>query len=56
MLQAAAFFAYTWQFGEPLCKLVNYVQSYSMVCSVLTLTVISMERSVQACVATVYTC
>ncbi|XP_076462050.1 somatostatin receptor type 5-like [Babylonia areolata] len=45
-IKAAAFFAYTWQFGEVLCKLVNYVQNYSMVCSVLTLTVISMERVV----------
>ncbi|KAL8618635.1 hypothetical protein ACOMHN_015745 [Nucella lapillus] len=43
-IKAAAFFAYTWQFGEALCKVVNYVQNYSMVCSVLTLTVISMER------------
>lgn len=45
-IKAVAFFSFTWQFGEVMCKLVHYVQSYSMICSVLTLTVISVERVV----------
>ncbi|XP_076441488.1 allatostatin-A receptor-like [Babylonia areolata] len=45
-VKAVAFFAFTWDFGEAMCKLVNYTQSFSMVCSILTLTVISIERVV----------
>lgn len=45
-IKAAAFFSFTWDFGEPLCKLVYYTQNFSMICSVLTLTVISLERLV----------
>ncbi|KAK0068688.1 pyroglutamylated RFamide peptide receptor [Biomphalaria pfeifferi] len=31
-------------YGEHLCKIVHYVQNFSMICSVLTLTSISLER------------
>ncbi|GFO10802.1 transposase [Plakobranchus ocellatus] len=41
---AAAFLTFTWKFGEALCKLVNYAQHVSMICSILTLTTISLER------------
>ncbi|CAG5131793.1 unnamed protein product, partial [Candidula unifasciata] len=43
---AAAFMSYSWRFGEVLCKLVHYVQNVSMICSVMTLTCISLERVV----------
>nr|KAG5705822.1 hypothetical protein BaRGS_030712 [Batillaria attramentaria] len=45
MAEAAAFFSFSWEFGEALCKLVNYTQNFSMICSVLTLTVISLEST-----------
>ncbi|XP_070194636.1 QRFP-like peptide receptor [Littorina saxatilis] len=45
-IKAAAFWTFSWEFGEVMCRGVNYVQSYSMICSILTLTVISMERLV----------
>ncbi|ESP05640.1 hypothetical protein LOTGIDRAFT_152502 [Lottia gigantea] len=40
----AAFFTFTWIFGELLCKSLVYVQNLSSICSVLTLTVMSLER------------
>ena len=40
-------FSFTWQFGWPLCKLVHYIQNISAVCSVYTLTAISVERYVE---------
>ncbi|KAI8774083.1 G-protein coupled receptor 54 [Biomphalaria glabrata] len=40
----AGFATYTWAFGELLCKGVHYLQNVSSVCSVLTLTAMSMER------------
>lgn len=49
VLQGVAFFSFTWDFGEAMCRLVNYVQNYSMICSVLTLTVISLERYATVC-------
>ncbi|KAH9414104.1 hypothetical protein DERP_012583 [Dermatophagoides pteronyssinus] len=35
---------YTWTFGLFMCKAIHYVQSLSAYCSVLTLTIISVER------------
>ncbi|CAL1528107.1 unnamed protein product, partial [Lymnaea stagnalis] len=40
----AAFISFTWTFGEFLCKAVHYLQNVSSVCSVLTLTTMSLER------------
>ena len=45
-VQFAKFFSFTWKFGEFLCKSVHYLQNVSVICSVLTLTVMSMERYV----------
>lgn len=40
----AQLFSYTWTFGKFLCKFVHYIQSLSAICSVYTLTAISIER------------
>jgi len=40
----AKLFSYTWDFGLFLCKGVHYMQNVSVVCSVLTLTAMSIER------------
>lgn len=40
----AQLFSYTWTFGKFLCKFVHYVQNLSAICSVFTLTAISIER------------
>lgn len=45
LFQLTAFFSYTWRIGPFLCTSVAYIQNVSMVCSVLTLTVMSIERS-----------
>ncbi|XP_076320104.1 QRFP-like peptide receptor [Tachypleus tridentatus] len=37
-------FSYTWTLGEICCKLVYYIQNVSSICSVLTLTAMSVER------------
>ena len=42
--QLAELFAFSWTFGEFLCKFVNYMQNVSAVSSVLNLTVMSIER------------
>ncbi|XP_062615949.1 QRFP-like peptide receptor, partial [Saccostrea cucullata] len=39
-----AFFTYSWRLGEFLCKFVNYLQNLSIICSVMTLTGLSLER------------
>ena len=44
--QFAKWFTFTWTFGRLLCKGVHYVQNVSVICSVLTLTTMSLERSV----------
>ena len=44
--QFAKWFTFTWTFGRVLCKGVHYVQNVSVICSVLTLTTMSLERSV----------
>ena len=37
-------FTFTWPFGELICKLTFYIQDVSVICSVLNLTAMSMER------------
>ncbi|XP_022915499.1 QRFP-like peptide receptor [Onthophagus taurus] len=43
-VKLAKLFSYTWTMGLILCKLVHYMQNLSAICSVLTLTAISIER------------
>lgn len=40
----AQLFSYTWTFGAFLCKFVHYIQNLSAICSVYTLTAMSIER------------
>ncbi|RZF36065.1 hypothetical protein LSTR_LSTR005881 [Laodelphax striatellus] len=42
--QIAKLFSYTWTMGVFLCKMVHYMQNVSAICSVLTLTAMSIER------------
>lgn len=44
LLQVAKLFSYTWTMGLFLCKSVHYMQSVSAICSVVTLTAMSIER------------
>lgn len=44
LLQIAKLFSYTWTMGIFLCKAVHYMQSVSAICSVVTLTAMSIER------------
>lgn len=44
ILQVAKLFSYTWTFGEFACKWLYYMQSVSVICSVLNLTALSFER------------
>lgn len=43
-VKLAKLFSYTWTMGVFLCKMVHYMQSVSAICSVLTLTAMSVER------------
>ncbi|CAI9736619.1 1-like peptide receptor [Octopus vulgaris] len=43
-VKGIAFFSFTWTMGYVLCKMVHYVQNVSMICSVMTLTMMSVER------------
>ncbi|KAK3089789.1 hypothetical protein FSP39_006549 [Pinctada imbricata] len=43
-IKCAAFFSYTWRMGAFLCTFVAFIQNVSMICSVMTLTVMSIER------------
>lgn len=43
-VKVAKLFSYTWTMGLFLCKMVHYMQSVSAICSVLTLTAMSVER------------
>ncbi|XP_054287823.1 QRFP-like peptide receptor [Macrosteles quadrilineatus] len=43
-VKIAKLFSYTWTMGILLCKVVHYMQNVSAICSVLTLTAISVER------------
>ncbi|XP_064097653.1 G-protein coupled receptor 54-like isoform X2 [Macrobrachium nipponense] len=49
-VKIARLFSYTWTMGYFLCKLIYYMQTVSSVCSVLTLTIMSLER----CYAIIY--
>ena len=40
----AQLFSYTWTFGVFLCKFVHYIQNLTAICSVYTLTAMSIER------------
>ncbi|KAK3874159.1 hypothetical protein Pcinc_020868 [Petrolisthes cinctipes] len=40
----ARLFSYTWSLGAVLCKTLYYLQALSAICSVLTLTTMSIER------------
>ena len=40
----AKLFSFSWQFGWVLCKLAHYSETLSVVCSVLNLTALSVER------------
>ncbi|PNF33344.1 hypothetical protein B7P43_G06325 [Cryptotermes secundus] len=42
--RVAKLFSYTWSMGFFLCKGVHYLQNVSAICSVLTLTAMSIER------------
>ncbi|CAB0015457.1 unnamed protein product, partial [Nesidiocoris tenuis] len=41
--QLAKLFSYTWDIGWTMCKLIHYVQNVSAICSVFTLTAMSVE-------------
>lgn len=43
-VKCATFFTFTWELGEFVCKLAYYMQNVSMICSVLTLTALCLER------------
>ncbi|XP_018565624.1 pyroglutamylated RFamide peptide receptor-like [Anoplophora glabripennis] len=43
-VKVAKLFSYTWEMGAVICKSVHYMQNVSTICSVLTLTAISIER------------
>ncbi|XP_052830638.1 pyroglutamylated RF-amide peptide receptor [Octopus bimaculoides] len=43
-VKCAMFFTFTWKLGEFICKLAYYMQNVSMICSVLTLTALCLER------------
>ncbi|KAG8305415.1 hypothetical protein J6590_070238 [Homalodisca vitripennis] len=43
LLQLAKLFSYGWTLGLCMCKLLHYMQSVSAICSVLTLTAMSVE-------------
>nr|XP_011418396.2 gastrin/cholecystokinin type B receptor isoform X1 [Crassostrea gigas] len=45
-IKCATFFSYTWRMGAFLCIFTHFTQTVSMVCSVMTLTVMSIERFV----------
>ncbi|CAH1121030.1 unnamed protein product [Ceutorhynchus assimilis] len=43
-VKVAKLFSYTWTMGLFLCRSIHYMQNLSTICSVLTLTAISIER------------
>ncbi|XP_028134502.1 QRFP-like peptide receptor [Diabrotica virgifera virgifera] len=43
-VKVAKLFSYTWEMGAVVCKGIHYMQYVSAICSVLTLTAISIER------------
>ena len=42
--QFAKYITYSWTFGEAPCRLLHYLQSVAVICSILTLTAMSLER------------
>ena len=44
MFQMGKLFSFSWQFGWMICKLTHYSETLSVVCSVLNLTALSVER------------
>jgi len=54
MFQVAKLFSYSWSMGFFLCKGVHYLQHVSAICSVLTLTAMSIERWVCSSCFTYY--
>ncbi|KAF0314268.1 QRFP-like peptide receptor [Amphibalanus amphitrite] len=44
MNKIAKLFSFTWTLGPVLCLGVHYIQTVTAICSVLTLTAISLER------------
>ncbi|KAG7277160.1 hypothetical protein CRUP_021700 [Coryphaenoides rupestris] len=47
--QSAKYLMGTWAFGEPLCKAVMAIDYYNMFTSILTLTMMSVDRYVAVC-------
>ncbi|CAG5134501.1 unnamed protein product, partial [Candidula unifasciata] len=45
-VKCVAFFTFSWTFGLLLCKSVHYFQNVAMVCSIMTLTLMSIERNI----------
>ncbi|XP_069955789.1 QRFP-like peptide receptor isoform X2 [Cherax quadricarinatus] len=43
-VKLARLFSYSWTLGELLCKMLYFLQALSAICSVLTLTTMSIER------------
>ncbi|KAJ3639680.1 hypothetical protein Zmor_003024 [Zophobas morio] len=43
-VKLAKLFSYTWVMGFVVCKVIHYMQNVSAICSVMTLTAISIER------------
>ncbi|CAL4123113.1 unnamed protein product, partial [Meganyctiphanes norvegica] len=43
-VKIARLLSYAWWMGEAMCKIIYYLQAVSAVCSVLTLTTMSLER------------
>nr|XP_022319814.1 galanin receptor type 1-like [Crassostrea virginica] len=43
-VKCISFFSYSWRLGEFMCKFVNYLQNVSIICSIMTLTGLSLER------------
>lgn len=47
--QSAKYLMNTWPFGEPLCKVVIAIDYYNMFTSILTLTMMSVDRYIAVC-------
>ena len=45
VFQFVRFFTFTWRLGVVMCKGVHYLQNVSIICSVLNLIGLSLERS-----------
>ncbi|XP_068614700.1 opioid receptor, delta 1b [Brachionichthys hirsutus] len=47
--QSANYLMGTWPFGEPLCKIIIAIDYYNMFASILTLTMMSVDRYIAVC-------